>query len=174
MKQIKIGQKNRRRGTKKIFGKYFLLFSNNEFFLLFNFLLLLIFPSYALIENGFKYSNVLCLLPFSLLAFIIYRRFFKEIKTNLNFDENVTIIKDIGTKQKRVYTSKNNRAVYIFEIQHSGDNEYIVIICDKNAIFVNNFYDRRLYQLFNNKSLKSLRDLIVLKVNTFNTKRVTS
>lgn len=169
MNYIELYRKKKK--IRKIFGKYFLPFSVNEYFLLFNFLLLLIFPAISIIKQDFGFSTLLCLLPFGYLILIIYHRFFTTVTTHLGFEENDFVVKEIASKQKNIYQSNSIAGIYIFEISVKKDQEYIVIICEKDRILINSFYERRLFNVFN-KSLKSLKILILSKASIFSKKRI--
>ncbi|WDT68242.1 hypothetical protein [Cloacibacterium sp. TD35] len=168
MKYIDIANK---RKIKKIFNQYFLPFSLNEKFLLFNFLLLLIFPIISIINNGFILINITILIPLFILVLLFYNRFFKVIKTNLHCEENIRIIKDIAEKQKCVYQSPTIDGLYMFELQHRADKEFIVFICEDNKIFINTFYQRRLYNVFS-KTIEKFKKLIYIKAVDFSKKRI--
>ncbi len=162
-----------KRKPKVILGKYFLPFSLNEYFLLFTFLLFFCFVFYAYIESNFSTILIFSfLLYLFLFGKIIFHRFFKEIETNLLLHDNNSIIQNIASKQKIVYQSEDIQGHYIFEIPNKKDTEYIVIICENDRIFINNFYDRKLYNLFGNKSIKAIENLILLKTKVLSKQRI--
>ncbi|REC77113.1 hypothetical protein DRF60_11880 [Chryseobacterium elymi] len=159
---------------KVIFGRYFLPFSLNECFLLFTFLLFFSFVLIAFIKSDFSIVGMFSFLIYLfILVKIIYQRFFKEIKTNLLLKDNNTIIEDIASKQKVVYESKETLGLYIFEIPYKKDTEYIIIMCENNKIFINNFYGRKLYNS-NSKSINSIKKLILLKAEALSKQRIST
>lgn len=165
--------KIREQKPKAIFGRYFLPFSTNEVILLVTFLMFLFFVFMAFIKSNFSIIVALSFLTYLLVfTIILLHRFFKEIKTNLSFEDNISIVKDIASKQKKVYYSKDLLGIYIFEISQKRDKEYIVIICENNKILINNFYNRKLYDLFNNNSIKAIKALIFLKAKTLLKNRI--
>ena len=120
------------------------------------------------------YFFLFMLLPFCIvLGMIIYQRFFKEIKTNLRKEENIFIIKEIADKQNSVYESQEVYGIYLFEINLRNDTEYIILICVDNYIFINNFYNRRLYNLYS-KSINALEKLILTRADVLSKKRLSS
>ena len=106
-----------------------------------------------------------------LFFYIILGRFFKILKTNLSQDINRNIINIILDKEI-VFDNQNND---LFMIKNTTGrflgNEYIVVMCRNNYIYIKNSYTRTIFP-YKSKKIRGITNGIKILVKNYKKKQL--